>query len=78
MTRSNRRLQLAALVFLAALAGGARQAQAHKPSDSYLTLSRHGADVRVRWDIAVRDLEVAVGVDPNGDGRVTWAEGRMS
>ena len=67
-----------AVAFLAAWVGGAQLARAHKPSDSYLTMSRRGADVPVRWDIAVRDLEVAVGVDANGDGRVTWGELRQA
>jgi hypothetical protein len=54
-------------------------AHAHKPSDSYLTIGRRGAtEMTVRWDIAVRDLEVAVGVDTNGDGRVTWGELRQA
>jgi HupE / UreJ protein len=52
----------------------ARPAYAHKPSDSYLTLSPHGAEIGIRWDIAVRDLEYAIGVDANGDGSVTWGE----
>jgi len=60
--------------FLAVWGGAGRLARAHKPSDSYLTMSRRGVDVAVRWDIAVRDLEVAVGVDANGDGSVTWGE----
>lgn len=66
--------RVAFVVGLAAWAAGARRAQAHKPSDSYLTMSRRASDVQVRWDIAVRDLEVAVGVDGNGDGRVLWRE----
>lgn len=46
-------------------------AVAHKPSDSYLFLQ---ADGQLRWDIALRDLEQAVGVDTNQDGQVTWGE----
>lgn len=56
----------------------AAPAQAHKPSDSYLTLTPRGAEIDVRWDIAVRDLEYAIGVDHNVDGRVTWGELRRS
>ena len=54
----------------------ASTAQAHKPSDSYLTLNVSSAsgDIRGRWDIALRDLEIAVGVDANGDGAITWGE----
>jgi len=49
-------------------------ASAHKPSDSYLTLEVDGARVHGRWDIAVRDLDYALDVDADGDGKVTWGE----
>ena len=49
-------------------------AQAHKPSDSYLSLAVEDGRISGRWDIAVRDLEVAIGLDVNGDGEVTWGE----
>jgi hypothetical protein len=51
-------------------------AQAHKPSDSYLTLtqSAEGAVLDGQWDIALRDLQHAVGLDTNGDGAITWGE----
>ncbi len=64
----------ARLALLAFTLLGAGQAWAHKPSDSYLTLRPVRSLVHVKWDIAVRDLEVAVGVDGDGDGRVTWGE----
>jgi HupE / UreJ protein len=47
---------------------------AHKPSDSYLSLSVQGAAVRGQWDIALRDLEFAIGLDSNGNGEITWGE----
>jgi hypothetical protein len=47
---------------------------AHKPSDSYLTLRPEIAVVHGQWDIALRDLELAVGLDTNGDGEITWGE----
>ena len=51
---------------------------AHKPSDSYLfVLQQNGGHIELRWDIAIRDLEQAVGVDRNHDGRVTWGELRQ-
>ena len=48
---------------------------AHKPSDSHLTLAIEG-DTRVaaHWDIAIRDLEQVIGLDSNGDARITWGE----
>ena len=49
-------------------------AAAHKPSDSYLTLRVEDSKVDVQWDIALRDLEYAVGIDTNGDGAITWEE----
>jgi hypothetical protein len=51
---------------------------AHKPSDSYLSLRVEGADLRGQWDIALRDLELAVGLDGDGDGRITWGELRAA
>src|SRR6185369_2716697 len=49
-------------------------AHAHKPSDSYLTLHTDGRSLRGQWDIALRDLEYAVGLDADGDGAITWGE----
>jgi len=52
----------------------ASTAHAHKPSDSYLTLQVEGPALRGQWDIALRDLEFAIGLDADGDGRITWGE----
>ena len=49
-------------------------AAAHKPSDSYLTLEVAGERLEGRWDIALRDLEHAVGLDRDRDGLLTWDE----
>ena len=49
-------------------------AHAHKPSDSYLTLRVSGERIEGQWDIALRDLEYAIGLDANGDGDITWGE----
>lgn len=49
-------------------------AWAHKPSDSYLTLRVDGTRIEGQWDIAVRDLDIAIGLDADGDGRLTWDE----
>src|SRR5258706_7400171 len=58
-------------VFLALAATGAL---AHKPSDSYLAIRVEGGSVSGQWDIALRDLDFAIGIDDNGDGDITWGE----
>jgi hypothetical protein len=52
----------------------ARSAHAHKPSDAYLTLKPHAAGVALRLDVALRDLDHALGLDANGDAQLTWGE----
>jgi hypothetical protein len=51
------------------------RAHAHLASDSYLRVEI-GADgaVRGQWDIALRDLDVAAGLDADQDGNITWGE----
>ena len=48
--------------------------QAHKLSDSYLTLrlSDNTSMLAGQWDIALRDLDYAIGIDTNHDGEITW------
>ncbi|MCP5158034.1 MAG: HupE/UreJ family protein [Gammaproteobacteria bacterium] len=53
---------------------GAWPAFAHKPSDSYLRLTPREGGWQLRWDIALRDLEYALGLDRDGDGAITWGE----
>jgi hypothetical protein len=47
---------------------------AHKASDSYLTLRVSFERIEGQWDIALRDLDYALGLDLNGDGKITWGE----
>ena len=54
----------------------APSAYAHKPSDSYLTLTAGGDQVAVRWDVALRDLDPELGLDVNDDGLLSWGEVR--
>jgi HupE / UreJ protein len=49
-------------------------AWAHKPSDAHLRLTTDGAALTGRLDIAVRDLDGALGLDGDGNGAITWAE----
>ena len=51
-------------------------AQADKFSDSYLLLKTTGTHVEGQWDIALRDLDLAVGLDQDGNGAITWDEVR--
>jgi len=63
-------------IAIALLALLALPAFAHKASDAYLTLERDGAALAGRFDIALRDLDNALGLDANGDGDITWGEVR--
>lgn len=47
---------------------------AHKSSDSYLTLKVSENRIEGQWDIAMRDLDFAIGLDDNDDGAITWGE----
>ncbi|MDZ4817786.1 MAG: HupE/UreJ family protein [Planctomycetota bacterium] len=57
---------------------------AHKPSDSYLTLSvanvdseptvLHQATIKGQWDIALRDLDYAIGLDEDANSEINWQE----
>lgn len=49
-------------------------AVAHKSSDSYLSLDVRGENIVGQWDIALRDLDYAIGLDTDGDGVITWGE----
>lgn len=51
-------------------------AWAHKPSDSYLSLSIQRDHIEGQWDIALRDLDSAIGLDSDGNGQLTWGEVR--
>ncbi|MDX8121970.1 HupE/UreJ family protein [Janthinobacterium sp. GMG2] len=61
-------------LFILLLCAWLSPAQAHKPSDSYLSLEVHGQQIEGQWDIALRDLDFAIGLDGNGDGALTWDE----
>ena len=60
-----------AMAWLVLMAG---TALAHKSSDSYLTVQAQGDQVSVQWDIALRDIQFAIGLDANGDDQITWGE----
>jgi len=62
------------LVLLVLLAAWSLLAYAHKPSDSYLSLKLEGGIVQGQWDIALRDVDYAIGLDADDDGAITWGE----
>jgi hypothetical protein len=53
---------------------GSLPAFAHKPSDSYLALSIAENRISGQWDIALRDLDMAIGLDRDDNGELTWDE----
>src|SRR5579859_3808147 len=57
-----------ALVFCASFA------HAHIASNGFLNLDVDGARISGSIELAIRDGELAVGLDRNGDGKVTWGE----
>jgi hypothetical protein len=61
-------------IILMLLCGVMTPAHAHKPSDSYLSLDVRGDHMTGQWDIALRDLNFAIGLDQDGDGKLTWDE----
>jgi HupE / UreJ protein len=61
-----------ALMFVLLLAGPL--AQAHIASNGFLTLSVQGSRVSGAIELAIRDGELAVGLDRDGNGKVTWRE----
>lgn len=67
-----RRLALALLGLVALAVAG--PAHAHKASDAYLGLTLEGEHAQGQWDIGLRDLEQAIGLDNDGDGAITWGE----
>jgi HupE / UreJ protein len=63
-----------ALLFLVFWVLSATAPFAHDTTRSYLTLNRDGASVTAKLSMAFRDAEVAVWMDENLDGNITWAE----
>lgn len=61
----------AGILFGIVLAGAAH---AHVASNGFLVANVNGQDMSGSVELAVRDVELAVGVDANRDGKVTWGE----
>jgi hypothetical protein len=47
---------------------------AHKPSDSFINLDIQDKQIKVRSDLALRDLDYLIGLDSNLDEKITWGE----
>ena len=65
---------LLAVVAAGLAAALASPAGAHKSSDSYLSLVLEDERITGQWDIALRDLDYAIGIDTDQDGLITWGE----
>ena len=65
---------LGLLIVLVVLVG---PAQAHKPSDAYLSWRLDGSAVEQRFDIALRDLDRELALDADNDGQLSWGEVRQ-
>lgn len=65
-----------ALIGALALSMVASVAQAHKPSDSYLSLQVDGEKITGQWDIALRDLDLVLDLDRDADAAIDWGEVR--
>jgi hypothetical protein len=65
----SRRLLLGGLLGLWAGA-----ASAHKPSDAFVTFDATGDRPQLTVELPLRDLELAMGLDADGDGAITWRE----
>jgi hypothetical protein len=65
-------------VWLVILLAWASAAQAHIASNGFVVANVHGRDISGSVELAVRDVELAIGVDTNRDGKVTWGELRSN
>jgi len=71
MAKKTTRAKVSIIVLLLTLSA---HAYAHKPSDSFLSIEQQSDQIFIRWAIALRDLDVALGIDSNNDGKIQWRE----
>ena len=69
-------LILSSLILMSAMLVHALPASAHKASDSFLALQTKGAKISGQWDIALRDLDLVLELDRDGDNVISWGEVR--
>lgn len=68
------RIYVTLIALVATLIFSVSSAFAHQVSTAYLQLERTGSEVKVTWDVSVKDLNVMYGLDANKNGEVTWGE----
>jgi hypothetical protein len=68
------RMRLAGMLFV--LLAIVTTAHAHIASNGFLTLDGQGSNINGTIELAMRDAELAVGLDSNRDGKITWGEVR--
>ena len=66
------------VVLAGLLLAAATHAQAHVASNGFLRIQLDGPRIAGSLELAVRDAEIAVGLDSNRDGKVTWGEIRAA
>ena len=71
-------LILLRLLIAACAALGPLGASAHKASDAYLQFDTDGQRTTLRWDVALRDLDVVLDLDADGNRELTWGEVRRA
>jgi hypothetical protein len=49
-------------------------ALAHRASEAFLEIQVQSGITKVRWDIAIRDLDLLLDLDADGDGALQWSE----
>ena len=49
-------------------------ASAHQASTAFLRLGLEGTTITGQWDVALRDLDLALGLDADGDGALRYGE----
>lgn len=68
------RFRLPGVLLLLALFCFSHIAAAHRPSDAYLNITVSQDGLQGQWEIALRDLDHAIGLDRNMNGEITWGE----
>lgn len=64
------------IALLCMLLAIATNAHAHIASNGFLTLNVEGSGINGTIELATRDAELAVGLDSDRDGKITWGEVR--